>query len=83
MIFHETKLKGSFVIEPELRTDGPWLFLREPGPLEDFQARGLRDRSGPSAAFRTTRNAGTLRLAMHWQAPPHEDSQSFGSLRLR
>ena len=72
MIFHETKLPGAFVIEPERFEDERGSFSRNWSQRE-FDARGL------TAHFVETNSSlslkpGTLR-GMHFQTPPHAQAK--------
>jgi dTDP-4-dehydrorhamnose 3,5-epimerase len=70
MIFHETALKGAFVVELELKEDERGFFART-FCVEEFQARGLNARLLQcSISFNRTR--GTLR-GMHYQVEPHAE----------
>ena len=67
MIFTETRLKGSFVIDMERRQDSRGFFARE-FCQEEFRARGLKATIAQSnVAF--NRRKGTIR-GMHFQFPP-------------
>lgn len=72
MIFHETKLGGAFVIEPERITDERGFFART-WDTDEFAARGLN----PNLAqcnISFNERAGTLR-GMHFQVEPHEEAK--------
>ena len=70
MVFTETKLKGSFVIDLERREDERGFFART-FCIDEFQARGLNARLIQcSISFNKAR--GTLR-GMHWQDPPQTE----------
>jgi len=72
MLFHETKLPGVYLIEPERREDERGFFARL-WCREEFRARGLNgELSQISVSF--NRRRGTLR-GMHWQAPPHAEAK--------
>ncbi len=72
MIFHETKLKGSFIIEPEKREDSRGYFARM-WCQEEFKAHGLNPNLVQcSISFNST--IGTLR-GMHFQLSPHEEAK--------
>ncbi len=72
MIFHETKLKGSYVIEPERLEDSRGYFARMWCP-EEFKTHGLTSRLVQcSISFNST--VGTLR-GMHYQVSPHEEAK--------
>lgn len=68
MIFSETKLKGAFVIDLELREDDRGYFARAFCERE-FEARGLITRF-PQCNTSWNVRAGTLR-GMHYQLEPH------------
>jgi dTDP-4-dehydrorhamnose 3,5-epimerase len=72
MIFKETKLRGAYVIEPELIEDERGFFARIWSP-EEFSARGLNPRIAQcNTSFNKQR--GTLR-GMHYQIRPHEEAK--------
>ena len=72
MIFKETKLRGAYVIEPELVEDERGFFGRM-WSEEEFAARGLNPRIQQcNTSFNKQR--GTLR-GMHYQIPPHEEAK--------
>ena len=72
MIFTETALKGSFVIEPELWEDERGFFARTWSERE-FAERGLDSRVAEcNTSF--NKNKGTLR-GMHYQSPPYEKAK--------
>lgn len=67
MIFSETKLRGAFLIDPEVREDERGFFARTFCQRE-FEAHGLK----PGVAqcnLSFNQQAGTLR-GLHYQAPP-------------
>jgi len=68
MIFTETKLKGSFVVEPEQFDDERGFFARSWSAVE-FAARGLESRFA-ECNISYNRRRGTLR-GMHYQESPH------------
>ncbi|MEO8433496.1 MAG: dTDP-4-dehydrorhamnose 3,5-epimerase [Pyrinomonadaceae bacterium] len=68
MIFHETKLKGAFVVEPERIEDERGFFSRNWSQRE-FAAQGLNDTFVESNTS-LSQKKGTLR-GMHFQAAPH------------
>jgi dTDP-4-dehydrorhamnose 3,5-epimerase len=70
MIFTETKLRGAFVIEPQLIEDARGFFARTWAP-EDFEARGLNPRIAQCSISYNARR-GTLR-GMHYQAAPYAE----------
>lgn len=72
MIFTETKLRGAYLIEPELLEDERGFFART-WSAEEFLARGLN----PKIAQCNTslnRQKGTLR-GMHYQIAPNEETK--------
>ncbi|HXM50326.1 MAG TPA: dTDP-4-dehydrorhamnose 3,5-epimerase [Pyrinomonadaceae bacterium] len=72
MIFTETKLHGTFVIEPELIEDERGFFARTWSQTE-FVQHGLNPRVvQTNLSFNQRR--GTLR-GMHFQAKPHEEAK--------
>lgn len=72
MIFHETKLKGAFVIAPERLEDERGFFARAFCQRE-FAVRGLEFEVAQwNVSFNRTR--GTLR-GMHYQIAPHEEAK--------
>jgi dTDP-4-dehydrorhamnose 3,5-epimerase len=72
MLFTETKLRGSYVIEPETITDERGFFART-WNAEEFLSRRL---NGTLVQCNTSGNKvkGTLR-GMHFQSPPHEEAK--------
>lgn len=72
MIFIETKLKGSFIIEPERNEDQRGFFART-WCQREFMEYGLNPRLAQcSVSF--NRKKGTLR-GMHYQIAPHEEAK--------
>ena len=72
MIFTETRLKGSFIIEPEKNVDERGFFARA---FDDhvFEEHGLKSRVKQcNISFNKTK--GTLR-GMHYQASPYEEAK--------
>jgi dTDP-4-dehydrorhamnose 3,5-epimerase len=72
MIFTETKLKGAFLIDLELRTDDRGAFARS-FCMNEFEQHGLK----PSVAqcnLSYNYKAGTLR-GMHYQVPPAAETK--------
>jgi len=68
MIFTETRLKGAFLIQPELIEDERGFFARTWSQRE-FAERGLNSKlTEGNISF--NKKKGTLR-GMHYQAPPH------------
>ena len=72
MIFQETKLKGSFIIEPEKQVDDRGFFSRS-FCRREFEGEGLNpDFVQCNISF--NRKKGTLR-GMHYQASPYEEAK--------
>jgi dTDP-4-dehydrorhamnose 3,5-epimerase len=72
MIFTETKLKGVFVVDPEVKHDERGSFFRT-WCKQEFKAHGLNaELVQCSGVF--NRKKGTLR-GMHWQAAPREEAK--------
>ncbi len=72
MLFKETKLKGVFVVEPEIITDERGFFACSWSALE-FEKHGLNPRLMQcNISFNNKR--GTLR-GMHFQQQPHEEAK--------
>ncbi|HAF13528.1 MAG TPA: dTDP-4-dehydrorhamnose 3,5-epimerase [Blastocatellia bacterium] len=72
MIFKETKLRGAYIIEPELIQDERGFFART-WSQEEFASRGLNSKLVQcNSSFNKQR--GTLR-GMHYQIPPHEEAK--------
>lgn len=72
MIFSETKIKGAFIIEPELLTDIRGFFART-FCKEEFEKHGL-DSSIVQCSISYNKKKGTLR-GMHYQARPYEEAK--------
>lgn len=72
MIFTETKIKGAFIIEPELLTDERGFFARS-FCREEFQKKGL-ETDIVQCNISYNKKKGTLR-GMHYQAPPFEEAK--------
>jgi dTDP-4-dehydrorhamnose 3,5-epimerase len=72
MIFTETKIKGAFVIEPELLTDERGFFARS-FCKEEFRNHGL-ETDIVQCNISYNKKKGTLR-GMHYQAPPFEETK--------
>jgi dTDP-4-dehydrorhamnose 3,5-epimerase len=72
VIFTETKLKGAFMVAPELIADERGFFARTWTP-EEFSAQGLNPRL-VQCNISYNKQRGTLR-GMHYQAPPHEEGK--------
>ena len=78
MIFIETKLRGAYVVEPELHMDERGFFART-WCQREFSEHGLNPRLVQcSASF--TRRKGTLR-GMHYQAEPHQEAKCVRCIR--
>ena len=72
MVFHETVLKGAFLIDLERHRDERGFFART-FCVDEFQARGLNARLMQcSVSFNEKR--GTLR-GLHWQTEPHAEAK--------
>lgn len=72
MIFSETKLKGAFVIEPQLLKDERGFFART-FCMKEFETHGLFVKFVQCNISFNLRK-GTLR-GMHYQAKPHEEAK--------
>lgn len=72
MIYHETKLKGSFLIDLEKREDNRGFFART-FCAREFEAHGLNP-IGPQHNVSFNHKKGTLR-GMHVQIPPATESK--------
>lgn len=72
MNFMETKLSGSYVIEPERLEDGRGFFARA-WCKREFEERGL-DANPVQCNISFNRKRGTLR-GMHLQLPPYEETK--------
>jgi len=72
MKFTETKLKGAFIIEPELLEDERGFFART-FCREEFEAHGLNPNL-VQCSISFNKKKGTLR-GMHYQTPPHEEAR--------
>lgn len=78
MIFTETKIKGVFVIEPELLTDERGFFARS-FCKEEFRKHGLEiDIVQCNISY--NKKKGTLR-GMHYQGPPFEEAKIVSCTR--
>jgi dTDP-4-dehydrorhamnose 3,5-epimerase len=78
MIFSETKIEGTFIIEPELFTDERGFFARS-FCKEEFDKRGL-DSLIVQCNISCNRKKGTLR-GMHYQIPPHEEAKIVSCIK--
>lgn len=72
MIFHETELKGAFIIEPERNEDNRGFFART-WCEQEFAARGLNARV-VQCSISFNRRQGTIR-GMHFQEVPHAEAR--------
>lgn len=72
MIFEETKLKGAFVIEPELSEDERGFFART-FCRNEFETYGLNPNL-VQCNISFNRKKGTVR-GMHYQVRPHEEDK--------
>jgi dTDP-4-dehydrorhamnose 3,5-epimerase len=72
MIFTETKIKGVYIIEPELLTDERGFFARS-FCKDEFRNHGL-ETNIVQCNISYNKNKGTLR-GMHYQAPPFEEAK--------
>lgn len=70
MIFHETILKGAFIVEPERKEDERGFFART-WSTEEYSKHGLNPKISQCSVSYNSRK-GTLR-GMHYQVPPHEE----------
>ena len=72
MIFQPGAVDGTFVVQPELRTDDRGFFARA-FDVDEFAARGLEPTVvQTNVSFNVQR--GTLR-GMHWQEAPHQETK--------
>jgi len=72
LIFTETKIKGVYIIEPELLTDERGFFTRS-FCKEEFQKHGL-ETDIVQCNISYNKRKGTLR-GMHYQVPPFEETK--------
>ena len=72
MIFHETKLKGAFIIEPERLEDERGFFTRT-WCKREFEDHGLNSKL-VQCNISFNKKRGTLR-GMHYQEAPHEEAR--------
>jgi len=70
VIFHETILKGAFIVEPERKEDERGFFART-WSTEEYSKHGLNPKISQCSVSYNSRK-GTLR-GMHYQVPPHEE----------
>jgi dTDP-4-dehydrorhamnose 3,5-epimerase len=78
MIFHETKLKGAFIVEMEPREDHRGYFARA-FCANEFAAHGIQPRV-VQANMSGTRAQGTIR-GMHYQLPPASEPKFIRCVR--
>jgi dTDP-4-dehydrorhamnose 3,5-epimerase len=72
MIFTETKIKGVYLIEPELLTDERGFFARS-FCKDEFRKHGL-ETDIVQCNISSNKKKGTLR-GMHYQVPPYEEAK--------
>jgi len=72
MIFHETCIKGAFIVEIEKKGDSRGFFARA-FCRKELAAHGLNS-DVLQANIGVSRSRGTLR-GLHYQAPPHEETK--------
>ena len=72
MIFHETRLKGAFIIEPERLEDDRGFFART-FCIEEFRKHGIEFRV-VQCNISFNKKKGTLR-GMHYQIAPYEEAK--------
>jgi dTDP-4-dehydrorhamnose 3,5-epimerase len=72
MIFTETKIKGAYIVEPELLTDERGFFARS-FCKEEFRKHGL-ETDIVQCDISYNKKKGTLR-GMHYQIPPFEEAK--------
>jgi dTDP-4-dehydrorhamnose 3,5-epimerase len=72
MIFRETSVEGSWLIEPQRLIDERGFFART-WDIDDYTERGLNGRL-VQCSLSFNRVQGTLR-GLHYQAPPHEEAK--------
>lgn len=72
MIFSETKFKGVFIIDPELKLDERGAFFRT-WCAREMEAHGIPSNLAQCSGVYNTKRC-TLR-GMHWQAAPHEEAK--------
>jgi dTDP-4-dehydrorhamnose 3,5-epimerase len=78
MIFQETKIQGSYVIDLERRDDSRGYFARA-WCQEEFNDHGLTARMA-QINVSSNRQRGTLR-GMHYQLPPHREAKVVSCTR--
>ncbi|PKL65046.1 MAG: dTDP-4-dehydrorhamnose 3,5-epimerase [Methanomicrobiales archaeon HGW-Methanomicrobiales-3] len=78
MIFTETKIKGVFVIEPELLPDERGFFARS-FCKDEFRNHGL-ETDIVQCNISYNKKKGTLR-GMHYQAPPFEEAKIVSCIK--
>ena len=72
MIFEETRLKGAYVVDPDLRYDSRGFFART-WCANEFENHGLNPRL-VQCSISFNRSKGTLR-GMHYQVAPFEEAK--------
>jgi len=72
LIFEETRLKGAWVVDPELRNDSRGFFART-WCVNEFEEHGLNPRL-VQCNISFNRSKGTLR-GMHYQVAPYEEAK--------
>jgi dTDP-4-dehydrorhamnose 3,5-epimerase len=78
MTFHETRIPGVLMIEPDVFPDERGAFIRAWLP-EEFAARGLETRLA-QASVAINRGRGTIR-GMHYQTAPFEEVKLIRAIR--
>jgi len=72
LIFEETRLKGAYVVDPELRKDSRGFFART-WCVNEFEEHGLNPRL-VQCNISFNQKKGTMR-GMHYQVAPHEEAK--------
>ena len=78
MIFKETKLKGSYIVEIEQKQDERGFFARS-FCVQEFQQHGINFRI-VQCNISFNKNKGTLR-GMHYQSSPHEEAKLVSCIK--
>ena len=78
MTFHETRIPGVLMVEPDIFPDERGAFIRTWLP-EEFSGRGLETRLA-QASVATNRTRGTIR-GLHFQTAPHEEVKLIRVIR--
>src|SRR5687767_3585759 len=78
MIFHETKLKGAFIVDLDRKEDHRGFFARA-FCAKEFEAQGIGPRVVQANMSFSTRK-GTLR-GMHYQVPPASEPKFIRCIR--